>query len=134
MDKDLPINPENLNDFFSSVFKLAPLLPKGQKHTVKSTSSKNSLYLHPTTCDEIMSNMLTILNSHSVGSDVICPYIIKTNICNSAPQFTYIFNLSFSAGIFPTLLKSAIVTPIYKGSDNLDPINYRSISILINTN
>ena len=39
-DKDLLITPENLNDFFLSVFKQAPLLPKGQKHTVKSTPSK----------------------------------------------------------------------------------------------
>ena len=90
---------------------------------VKSTSSQNSLYLRPTTCDEIISNMLTISNSRSVGSDGIRPDIIKTNICNLALQLTYIFNLSFSAGIFRALLKSAIVTLIYKGSDNLDPSN-----------
>ena len=43
--------------------------------------------------------MLTVSNSRSVGSDGIRPDIIKTNICNLAPQLTHIFNLSFSAGI-----------------------------------
>ena len=129
-DKDISINPEYLNDFFSSVFKQALLLPKGQKHTVKSTSSKHFLYLRSTTCDEILSNMLTILNSRSVVSNGIRPDIIKTNICYFAPQLTYIFNLSFSADIFPTLFNNSIVTPIYKGGDNLDPTNYWLISIL----
>ena len=84
-NKYLPIAPENLNAFFSFAFKQAPLFPKGQKHTVKSTSSKNSLYLRPTICDEVISNMLTISNSRLAGSNGIRLYIIKTNICNLAP-------------------------------------------------
>jgi hypothetical protein len=47
-----------------------------------------------------------------------------------ANQITYIFNLSFSQGLFPQLLKSAIVTPIHKSGSKLDPGNYRPISIL----
>ena len=86
-DKDLPITPENLNNFFSSVFKQASLLPKGQKHTIKSTSSKNSFYLRPTACDKTTSNMLNISNSRSVGSYDIRLDIIKTNIRNLVPQY-----------------------------------------------
>ena len=74
--------------------------------------------------------MLSISNSHSVGSDDIRSDMIKTNIFSLAPPLTYIFNLSFLTGIFPALLKSAIVTPIYKGEDNLVPSNYKPISII----
>jgi hypothetical protein len=38
--------------------------------------------------------------------------------------------LSFAQGVFPDLLKNAIVIPIYKGGSHMDPSNYRPISIL----
>ena len=43
---------------------------------------------------------------------------------------THIFNLSFTQGVFPKLLKRSVVVPIYKGGCHLDPSNYRPISIL----
>ena len=38
--------------------------------------------------------------------------------------------MSFTNGVFPNLLKSAIISPIYKGGNNCDAGNYRPISIL----
>ena len=74
--------------------------------------------------------MLSISNSKAVGSDGFSPIIIKQNINAIRKQLKYIFNLSFSSGIFPKLLKSAIVTPIYKFGSVTEPVNYRPISIL----
>jgi hypothetical protein len=42
----------------------------------------------------------------------------------------HIFNLLFSQGVFPKLLKNSIVVPIHKGGAHIDPGNYRPISIL----
>jgi hypothetical protein len=69
-------------------------------------------------------------NSHAVGDDGLNPLLIKQNIDPLAVPLAYIFNLSFSSGIFPKLLKSAIVTPIYKSGVMTEPGNYRPISIL----
>jgi hypothetical protein len=43
---------------------------------------------------------------------------------------THIYNLSLSSGIFPTIWKTALVTPIYKNGDKSKPCNFRPISLL----
>ena len=90
----------------------------------------DSFYLNPITRNEIATAMLSISNSKAVGSDGFSPIIIKQNINAISKQLEYIFNLSFSSGIFPKLLKSAIVTPLYKSGSVTEPGNYRPISIL----
>ncbi len=40
----------------------------------------------------------------------------------------FFFNLSVATGTFPTKLKNAVITPIYKSGPNDDPKNYRPIS------
>ena len=43
-----------------------------------------------------------------------------------------IFNLSFSSGVFPSLLKITKVVPIHKKDCQLNYRNYRPISLLSN--
>ena len=43
---------------------------------------------------------------------------------------TYIFNLSFTQGKFPNILKLAKVIPIHKANSKLITSNYRPISVL----
>jgi retron-type reverse transcriptase len=125
-----PVTPEKLNNFFTSVFKQAPIRPIDQPCTVKSNFVTNSFFLKPVSHQEIISNMLTFSNSQFIGSDGLNPIIIKSTITYLARPLEYIFNLSFATGIFPKLMKDAIVTPIFKNGDNLEPGNYRPISIL----
>ena len=47
-------------------------------------------------------------------------------------QLADLFNLSFTTGSFPTLLKTAKVIPIHKKELKLDYTNYRPISVLSN--
>mgnify|MGYP000577381056 CR=1 FL=1 len=43
-------------------------------------------------------------------------------------------NLSIQKGIYPLKLKHAKIVPVYKDGDELDPANYRPISLLSNIN
>ena len=53
---------------------------------------------------------------------------------NSLPcyPFSLIFNMSFTTGVYPDLLKTAKTIPIYKKGSKLCTSNYRPISILSN--
>jgi hypothetical protein len=42
----------------------------------------------------------------------------------------HIFNLSFLSGIFPSKLKKAVITPLFKKNDKMNPSNYRPIALL----
>ena len=125
----IPIKPNVLNDFFVSVFKQAPNYVSKFKMPANLIVQK-SLYLSPITLDEIINTMCSLSNSRSVGSDNLNPLLIKENIIYIARQLEYIFNLSFSSGIFPNLLKNAIITPVFKSGSTSEPGNYRPISIL----
>ena len=53
--------------------------------------------------------------------------ILKNDISS---QLADIFNISFSTGAFPTILKVAKIVPIYKKDFKLDFSNYQLISLL----
>ena len=43
-----------------------------------------------------------------------------------------LFNLSFITGVFPSVLKTGKVVPVFKKDSKLDYSNYRPISLLSN--
>ena len=47
-------------------------------------------------------------------------------------QLSEIFNISFSSGVFPSILKTAQVIPVHKKDSKLDFPNYCPISLLFN--
>src|SRR6218665_409777 len=66
----------------------------------------------------------------SSGYDDINPTLVAPLLHLVAEPLAVIFNSSFNTGIVPNLLKSAIVTPIYKQGLRNEVSNYRPISIL----
>ena len=58
--------------------------------------------------------------------------ILKLLINDVSSQLTELFNLSFSRGIFPLILKTSKVLPVYKKYSKLKCSNYRPISLLSN--
>ena len=56
-------------------------------------------------------------------------YLVQDQI---SKHLATICNLSFSTGIFPTILKTAKVIPIHKKDSRLEVSNYRPISLLSN--
>jgi Reverse transcriptase (RNA-dependent DNA polymerase) len=128
---DTPIAADILNDFFTSVFQQAPKFDPKASHTVSNSAFvKHSLFLTPVTWQEVFNCIMSQSNSRSAGADDIAPEIIKTNAALLCDKLVHIFNLSFVQGVFPQLLKRAIVVPIYKSGLRTDPSNYRPISVL----
>ena len=97
-----------------------------------SGKCKNSFFIHPTDKDETADIISSLDRNKSVGSYSV-PHniliLLKNEISNPLAD---LFNLSFSSGIFPSVLKSAKVVPVYKKDPKLDYQNYRPISLLSN--
>ena len=73
------------------------------------------------------------LNSNkSVGRNSIPTKILKLLKNDIFSQLADIFNISFSTGVFPTILKVAKVVLVYKKDSKLDFSNYWPISLLSN--
>ena len=58
--------------------------------------------------------------------------VIKDNIDIFTPILLDEFNKSLALGIFPSSMKLANITPVFKKDDRTDKSNYRPISILPN--
>ena len=77
-------------------------------------------------------NILSLDPLRSIGPNSIPTKILKL-LSNDIPtQFAELFNFSFSEGVFPSILKTCKVIPIYKKNSQLNCSNYRPISLLSN--
>ena len=91
---------------------------------------KNSMYCSPVTADEITRIIYNFPNNKAPGIDNINSKLLKEVSDIIVDPLAYIFNLSFTKGIVPDLLKIAKVIPIYKKGERNLPSNYRPISLL----
>ena len=73
----------------------------------------NSFYFSPVVEQDIVGILKSLKNS-SPGWDQIHPKVLKFVSDEIAPPLTYIINLSLISGVFPSSLKLAQVTSIYK--------------------
>ena len=78
----------------------------------------------------IKTEILELNPKKSAGFDAIPSKIIKDSIKVLTSPLTNLFNTSVIESVFPSDLKYANVTPLYKKDDNTNKENYRPISIL----
>jgi len=126
---------EHFNTFFTTIGEsLAAKIPDPPSHFKSPLSSintvKHSLFLNPTTCEEILDITSKLKSSNTSGNDDISNNLLKKIMPSIVVPLTHIFNLSLSSSIVPTKLKVAHITPIYKSGNRYDFANYRPISIL----
>ena len=80
-------------------------------------------------------NIINIINPKKAAGPCSIPTIILHMLKNEISQpLSIIFNLSFHTGVYPDMLKSAKVIPIFKKGSKLQTSNYRPISLLSNLN
>ena len=95
-------------------------------------SLSQSIFLLPSTDNEVYNVIQTLNKSNSTGPDAISSKILQLSAMTIAKSLGYIINKTFEIGYFPSAFKIAKVTPIHKkgNADNIE--NYRPISLLNN--
>lgn len=92
--------------------------------------STESIFLSPTSVDEVISIINSFRNTCSPGDDEVAAFPIKCAVNIIAGPLTHICNRMLLSGVFPSKLKVARVTVLFKGGNKNDPNNYRPISVL----
>jgi hypothetical protein len=90
----------------------------------------NSMFLLPSTPEEISDIIINLKNSSSSGVDNIPIKLIKLCKSEFSSVLAHINNHSLQEGVFPDQLKIAKVVPIYKSGCKKSVSNYRPISVL----
>ena len=131
-----PIEIVNIfNNFFTSIAaKTKESIKYSHKHfsNFLKNRSDDSFFLSPTDKYEIINIISSLDPMKSTGPNSIPTKILKLLKNDISAQLFDIFNVSFSTGVFPTILKIAKVVPIHKKQSKLAYSNYRPISLLSN--
>ena len=123
------------NKFFTSVAGIVDSKIKFSNKSFKKflPSEISYSFLIPSANKEEIYKIITSLNSNkscgpnSIPTEVL--HLLQDQISN---HLVTIYNLSFSTGAFPSILKTAKVIPIHKKNSKLELSNYRPISLLSN--
>lgn len=95
-----------------------------------SQSPKDSMVLFQTDCGEVESIIVNLKSDSATGIDNIPTQLIKSAKSSLIGPLTYMCNLCLSTGVFPDILKKALVHPIHKSGERDSVGNYRPISVL----
>ena len=106
-----------------------PFIPKSYEKYLTSEYT-DSMFLKPTSVDELSKICASFNASKASGSDDISPRVVKESICCFVEPLCNIFNKSLSTGVFPEALKVAKVVPLYKKNCKQNIDNYRPVAIL----
>lgn len=104
-------------------------LPSAEPCTLGLTASE-TLFLLPTDYSEVHRTFLSLKNSKATDTDNIQIRPVKYVLDCICPSLVHIFNLCLESGCFPSKMKRARVSAIYKAGDKNVPTNYRPISVL----
>ena len=122
------------NDYFVNVGRnialSIPCDPTLDHKNYLSGNYRNSFYLFDTCADEVFSIIFAMKNKKCDSINKISVEILKLLAPIISSPLSIIINKCFHQGIFPSLLKKAIVIPVYKSGDKKDSNNYRPISLL----
>ena len=116
------------NNYFASI---AETTKKKQKKNIKYShkyfSDSRTIFLQPTDKEEI-ANITSSLNSSKASGPNSTPYrilfLLKKGHFEAIARFIQPF---FMTGVFPSVLKTAKVVPVFKKDSKLDYSNYRPI-------
>ena len=95
------------------------------------TNNPETMFIQPTNENEII-EVINDLKLKKGGIDKINARTLKTIRTLIADPLAYLFNLCIERSIWPDILKTAEVIPIYKSGKKNDMGNYRPISLISN--
>ena len=123
---------EKFNKFFVDIGpKLASKIPSTiNRHTEYIEPAASSLQQITISEEEFETAFFALKRNKSTGDDDISANVVRSVYNEIKTPLFYIFQQSFSEGIFPEKLKIAKVTPIFKMGEPTDLTKYRPISVL----
>ena len=95
-------------------------------------NTNNTFHFENVSVKDIEKELKNLLSSEAAKDTDIPTKVIKANIDIFTPILLDEFNKSLALGIFPSSMKLANITPVFKKDDRTDKSNYRPISILPN--
>ena len=124
----------SFNQFFVGIGKsMADKLPDCE-NVIHSPRVTNSFVLTEVYGDEIRLLIDQLNENKSCREDDIPIRILKLSSAVISDFLAYMFNNFVSLGVYPSLLKTAKVIPLYKKESKEECSNYRPISLLMHIN
>ena len=124
------------NDYFTSIAdSIRSNIPPTPYHFSRFLRNRNpnSMFLTPTTADEVIKVVGNFSSSKSSGPNSIPTKILKRFKHELSIPISILINRSFATGVFPSVLKISNVIPVYKNKGSRQEVsNYRPISLLSN--
>ena len=132
ISRQKPVIADTFNDFFSSIGKnLASKIPISNKDVLSYIGNYDkNMTSEPLTIEELDQAFKSLQANKSPGIDEVDINVVQSAYEIIRPLLFHIFDLSLKQGIFPSDMKIAKVTPIFKSGEKDDPGNYRPISVL----
>jgi hypothetical protein len=134
--KTYSVDPKDLANKFNEYYiNVGNISNNFKKNIVPSdidlrSSFKKSMFIQGTTELEIVKIIKSLKSSNTPGFDEISTNLLKAISFEITSPLTYLINNSIEYGIFPSLLKTSIIKPIYKSGNKDEEKHYRPISIL----
>lgn len=119
---------DTLNEYFLKYAKTLRANVNVQR--LKNPKNNRTIFLRPTTSDEVYNEILKLKLDCSPGADNITSHDLKEVADIIAPILVQIFNEHLALGTFPNCLKITEIVPIYKDGDRDQCNSYRPISLL----
>ena len=126
---------EQMNTKEYSNLSLHQILKMFEKHnsiiSIKNNLKCNMLFeFQPITKDTLKEIILSLDHNKAFGHDMIIAKFLKLAADIIAGPLANILNKGILQGTFPSSMKLAVVSPVYKKKDPFNKENYRPISVL----
>ena len=100
-------------------------------YNLQINENATTMFLYPTDICEVRLLIDQLKPKKSSGYDVISKHLIKELRDQITVPLSIIINKSIQEDVFPQMMKTADVIPLFKSKDKLNKENYRPISLLL---
>ena len=96
----------------------------------KFQSSTEMFTINEISHDDVLLSLKKLNIRKGTGLDGLGPKLLKLSANVIYKPITHIINTSIRTNVFPSILKKARITPLFKNGERENPNNYRPISVL----
>ena len=129
------VREDNLADFLNQRFasqgeRVSRSISARSVEEFQSEHTLNSMYLYPTSLNEIHYSIADLKFGKASGIDELSAEVLKISALAIVPYLQKLINQTFSQGEFRDCLKFAKAIPLYKSASKTEVDRYRSFSLL----